>query len=333
MIIHFVGTGALVSQPHRALPATLIDDGGFTYLFDCGDGTAARLRLLNAVDVDVVAITSVDTSEVAGLLTLGEVNRRSRRKPLTVVGPAGLQRALECLSAVSSSSSSADMFDITEAEPNAVVHAQQGNFLEAVPVMVGPDAAVSCAYVLYEQPLPGRVDAEKATALGIKGNEFARLLAGETVRRVRPSDVIGPARPGRRIVLAGRGRPTEELRDALHSCDVAILAAPFTDDRLELAEEASYLTGWEAAQLAHDENVRLCALQRLGPYSTTTYQALEARQFNKRLVAPHDGSSIRVPLPDLGAPTYHAGRDSMSKKPDPGQRRRPENRSGRSARA
>ena len=102
----------------------------------------------------------------------------------------------------------------------------------------------------------------------------------------------------------GRGRPSDELRSAIRNSDVSIFATPFTDDRLELAEEAGYLTGWEAATLAREEGVRLCAIQRLGPYSATSYQLMEARQFNEDLSAPADGSLIRVYLPDLGTPSY-----------------------------
>jgi ribonuclease Z len=317
--IHFIGTGGLISQPPRALPATLISIRGFSYLFDCGDGTAARLRQVGKLDVDLVAITCVDVSELAGILTLGEVNRRAQRKPLKVIGPPGLKHAMNSLCTLSTFSTG-EMFEVVEANCEAVIHQNRLQYLEAVQVMTG-SGVISYAYLLYESPIRRHVDAEKAKKLGIKGSDFAHLIAGETVRGVRPADILtGPPRPGRRVIVAGRGRATEQLRVALENSDVAIFATPFTDERLELAEEAGYLTGWEAAKLTHEQNVRLCAIQRLGTYSTTSYQLMEARQFNNsELIAPDDGSLLRVPLRDLGRPTYHSARERNQK---PGARER-----------
>ncbi|BBY28755.1 hypothetical protein [Mycolicibacterium sediminis] len=300
--ITFVGTGSLFGAPHRAFPSTLITTSNFAYLVDCGDGTVSRLRQIDKVNIDLVVITEIGSSEMGGVLTLGETSRRSTRRPLPIVGPPGLLAALESL-AVLSHFSTAEMFDVTEAEPNTVLHEHHQQYLEAVPVAVNTNE-IAYAYMLFETPKVGRVDAEKAARLGIKGADFSALVRGESVRGVRPKDVIGPPRPGRRVVIAGRGRPTQELRAALQNSDVAILSAPFTDDRLEVAEDTGYLTGWEAAKLARDENVRLCALQRLGPFSPPWYQLQEAGQFFDRLVGPEDGSIIRVPLPENGRPQF-----------------------------
>src|SRR5690606_38667227 len=52
-----------------------------------------------------------------------------------------------------------------------------------------------------ERPRPGRLDAEKARALGAEGPQLGRLQRGEAVtvasgRTIRPEEVVGPARPG-----------------------------------------------------------------------------------------------------------------------------------------
>lgn len=300
--IEFIGTGSLISQPFRALPATLVDVGDHRYLFDCGDGTVARLRALDKLDIDVVAVTTTEPSELGGLLTLGEVNRRAKRNSISIAGPPGIKAALEALCSISTFST-AQLFDIVEANSGTALYTNGREHLEAVPLSAS--GGRSNGYLLFEMPLPGRVDAKKAKSLGVKGSDFSRLVAGETVGRVRPTDVIGPPRLGRRVIITGRGRATDELHAALQRSDVAIFAAPFTDDRLEIAEESGYLTGWEAAKLASENAVRLPAIQRLGGYSRVRYQLAEARQFNNRLIAPHDGDWIQLPLPERGAPQYH----------------------------
>ncbi|AMY54770.1 hypothetical protein [Rhodococcoides fascians] len=300
--IVYAGVGSLIGPPQRALPAILVETESVVYLIDCGDGTAERLRRLGKTAVDLVAITSIGTSELGGLITFAEINMRTRRRALRVVGPPGIEEALKSISLISPFTSS-ELFEITEVVAGQVLHSKSGIYLEAVPMAVGADDS-AWSYLVYEAALPGRVDAAKAALLGIRGADFGALLGGNTVRGVRPRDVIGPRRPGRRVLIAGRGRETPELLDAVENCEFASFAAPFTDDRLEIAEESGYMTGWEVAELAAERNVSLTAMTRLGPFASFSYQLTEARQYNKNICAPHDYGIISVPLRERGLPIY-----------------------------
>ena len=153
--VHFVGTGSLISHPFRALPATLVNAGDFHYLFDCGDGTVTRLRTIDKIGVDVVVVTAIGTSELSGILNLAEVHRRSQRSRLPIAGPTGLKEALEGLCSVSAFST-AELFEILIPDTSGVLHTHGRQHLEAIPMAVPGDH--SSGYVLYEEPLPGRVD-------------------------------------------------------------------------------------------------------------------------------------------------------------------------------
>ena len=86
-------------------------------------------------------------------------------------------------------------------------------------------------YAIVEAPRPGRFDAELATELGVEfGPDFGRLQRGEEVNGVRPDQVVGPERPGRKIVLSGDTGPCEMLRVAAHEADVLVHEATFTDE-------------------------------------------------------------------------------------------------------
>ena len=296
----FVGTGSLLSASHRGFPATLLDASVMRVLFDCGDGTLGRLRSLGSPTIGAVAVTSNSVAELAGLLTLAEVHRRTRGKALRVFGPTGLKEELANLSTLSESSTG-ELFDIEEVTTGHVLLKKGGTHLEGVEVDVGQGSS-GCAYLVYESPLPGRIDMAKAATLGIEGGDFTLLQEGHNVRGVRPDDVIGPLRPGRRVVVAGRGRSTEALEAALEGADAAVFAAPFMDERLEMAEDSHYFTGWEAAELASRARVRHVVLQRLGSHAPLKHHVAEARQFHKQLVAPEDGDALRIPLLDTGIP-------------------------------
>src|SRR6185312_11621410 len=67
-------------------------------------------------------------------------------------------------------------------------------------------------YAFLEDDRPGRFDVEAARRLGVtEGPDFGRLQRGETVDGVRPEQVVGPDRTGRRIVISGDTSPTQTV--------------------------------------------------------------------------------------------------------------------------
>jgi ribonuclease Z len=99
-----------------------------------------------------------------------------------------------------------------------LVHRGRGYRVEAAPLV----HVVEClGYAVIEDDRPGTFDVARARELGIpEGPLFGRLQRGENVpladgRIIHSRDVVGPSRPGRRIVYCTDTRP----------CDAAITAA------------------------------------------------------------------------------------------------------------
>lgn len=301
----FTGTGGYNSSTFRAFPSTVVRAGGTQYLIDCGDGTVGQLRHFDcSLDFGTVLLTGHTSEELAGLLALGELaKRRSPSSRLRVYGPPGTRRAMAAIASVVDDLDG--VFDVTEPEAGVVIAdaSPSQTYVEPVP-LGGHGRVVRYGYLFYEAPLPGRVNVERAELKGIKGPEFALLQSGETVRGVRPSDVIGSPRPGRRLVVAGKGRPSEVLSHALQGADVAVMSAPFMDDRLEVAIATGSMTGWEAAELAQAGGTKMLFLRQLGPYCRDFIYRAEAAQFHPHVFTPLDGSRVEIPLPDRGKPTF-----------------------------
>ena len=89
-----------------------------------------------------------------------------------------------------------------------------------------------------EPQRPGRFDLERAKALGIpEGPLFGQLQKGSPVtlsdgRTIQPSEVVGPPRRGRRIVVSGDTIPCQTTVDASRGADLLIHEATFGDDDL-----------------------------------------------------------------------------------------------------
>jgi ribonuclease Z len=115
----------------------------------------------------------------------------------------------------------------------------------------GDRAAIG--YHIAEETRLGRFNPEKAREMGIpEGPLWGKIHKGETVtlpdgRTIKPAELVGPSRPGRRIVLTGDSRPSEGIIAAasaplIHEATFATEEAPALKrdtDRREAAEVAA----------------------------------------------------------------------------------------------
>ena len=99
----------------------------------------------------------------------------------------------------------------------------------------------------------------------------------ETGVTVMPDQVVGPPRPGRRIVFTGDTRPCPSVLAAAAGADVLVHEATFLDEEAERAAETGHSTATQAATLARDAAVSLLALTHLSTRHTARQVRDEAR--------------------------------------------------------
>lgn len=300
--IFFVGTGGSVPSARRGLPSSLVRLGADRILVDCGEGTQRQLVRSDGLhDLTDIFITHHHADHWLGLPgMLKTFELRERTRPLTVHGPPGTRALLERFRVVYGRPSYG--LDLVDLEPDEEVR-RDGYTVTAVPVR---HRGAAFGYAIVEDTRPGRFDAELAQSLGVPfGPDFGRLQRGETVNGVRPEQVIGPERRGRRIVFSGDTRPTDHLVAAAHQADVLVHEATFTDDDLDRAQQTGHSTARQAAETAAEAEVALLALTHI----STRYHGREirdeARAVFEDTVVPRDFDSIEVPLPDRGGPELH----------------------------
>jgi ribonuclease Z len=158
-------------------------------------------------------------------------------------------------------------------------------------------------YALWEDERPGRFDADLAEELGVHpGPDFGRLQDGETVDGVSPEQVVGPARPGRKIVVSGDTAPCEALALAAHEADLLVHEATFAEEETERAAQTSHSTATQAAGIAERAGARMLALTHLSTRYGGREIRDEARAVFPNTVVPHDFDAIELPFAERGEP-------------------------------
>jgi len=165
-------------------------------------------------------------------------------------------------------------------------------------------------YVLEEDERPGRFNRDHAIALGVPpGPLFGRLQRGETVRivrdgvetEVRPGDVLGEPRPGRKVVYTGDTRPIQNLPRVaamIRDADLLIHDATFDDQESSRAREVLHATAGEAGEAAAALNARMLALVHISSrYASTANHIRDAkRQYEGDVILPADLTVLEIPF-------------------------------------
>jgi ribonuclease Z len=297
--LFFAGTAGSVPSARRGLPALLLRTGGDRLLFDCGEGTQQQLlRSVGLPELDAVFLTHYHLDHWLGLLGMVKTfDLRARERPLTLYGPPGLRALIERMRPVIGRTGYE--LRLVELEPHEEVRFG-GYLVAAFPV---EHRIPAYGYAFVEDDRPGRFDVGAARALGVpEGPAFGRLQRGEEVGGVRPEQVLGPSRPGRRVVISGDTQPCQTTEVYAHGADVLVHEATFLEDERERARETAHSTALQAALVAKDAGVRLLALTHLSTRYFPRDVRDEARATFAATVVPRDFDAIEVPFPERGEP-------------------------------
>ncbi|HKU57238.1 MAG TPA: ribonuclease Z [Gaiellaceae bacterium] len=302
----FLGTAGSMPTAQRGPAALLVRRGSERLLFDCGEGTQRQLQrsAIGLPDLQEIFFTHFHADHFLGLPgMLKTFALRGRDEtPLTAYGPRGLVELFKRLRP----------FVGRLPYPLAPVELEAGETLERGDYSIKPFAvehgADALGYAIVEQERPGRFDVAAADELGVPdGPARGRLQAGESVtldsgRVVSPGEVLGEARPGRKLVLTGDTAPSPLVVQAAHGADLLVHEASFLAEEAERARETMHSTAADAAEVARLARVRLLALTHVSPRYFGPELVDEARGVFPETVVPRDFDLIEVPFPERGAP-------------------------------
>jgi ribonuclease Z len=303
MDLVFLGTGGSVPTARRSTACVLARIGGERLVFDCGEGSQRQMqRSTGLVQVDEIYVTHLHADHylgIPGLLKTYDLNGRERG--MRVIGPPGLFDLFKALRRIFGRLGYE--VDLIELEPGEAVR-HDGYEVSAFEVA---HTTRGYGYALVEDERPGRFDPEAAERLGVAaGPDFKRLQDGEPVEgaagTVAPEQVMGAARPGRKVVFSGDTRPCDMTGVAAHEAQLLVHDSSFADAELARAAETGHSTGRQAAALAAAAAVDMLALVHISSRYDVRAVLAEAQEEFPRTVAPRDFDLIEVPFPERGEP-------------------------------
>jgi len=298
----FLGTAGSIPTPKRGLPAVLVKRKGEQLLFDCGEGVQRQMIIAGASfhKKMKVFITHMHGDHMLGLPGLIQTMALlGRDKTLEVYGPVGIRKFLDAIKETVHFGLTFPI-EILEVEVPGVIEEEEEYAVNAAWANHGTP---SLAYSVIEKPRPGKFYPEKAKALGVpEGPLWGQLQHGKTVRLnngklVKPKDVMGLPRPGRKIVYTGDTRPFEELPDFASKADLLIYEATLDDALAEKAAEEGHSTPSQAAEVARKAKVKKLVLTHISArYENPKMLLKQARKIFKNTLVAEDFLKIEIPL-------------------------------------
>lgn len=296
----FLGTAAARPTVARGVSAIALQREGDLMLLDCGEGTQRQMmRYGTGFTVRDVYFTHLHADHLLGIVgLLRTMALQGREEGLRLVGPPRSARTLR--EAVHFGVERVPFpVDVQEVEPGDRLE-HDGYAMESFAVSHGTSAV---GWALVEDERPGRFDVDRARALGVPdGPLFGQLHRGTVIevdgRSIDPSEVVGPARPGRRVVYTGDTRPCASVVEAAHLADLLVHEATFGADEGERARATGHCTSREAAEVARTARVEELILTHISARYSDDVGRLrdEARRVFPNTRVAYDGLCIEVPF-------------------------------------
>ena len=286
--------------PTRGSSSIVVKRGKELLMFDCGEGTQRQMvkAHMGFQRPMKIFISHLHGDHVLGLPgMLQSMSLMRREKPLHIYGPTGLTDYIKAFSeSLGGPTFPVILYELQE--PGIIFESEEYRIIAVEAI----HRSIAWGYALYESTRPGRFHPEKARKLGVpEGALWGKLQRGEFIeldgRKIDPSKVTDPPRPGRRIVYSGDTSPNEALIEISRKADLLIHEATFLDELADRAAEDGHTTVLQAAQLAKEAMVELLVLTHISSrYPDPEVVKAEASKIFSNVLVAEDLMELEIPL-------------------------------------
>jgi len=304
LAIRFLGTSASRPTVERGVTSLAVVREGETFLFDCGEGTQRQMmRCGVAFSLRDIFFSHMHVDHMLGVVGLMRTMAlQGREEPLRLWGPAGSTKMLKRAETLGADRVG---FPVEYRELAAGDRLPRKGYA-IVAFAADHMRTPALGFALVEEQRLGRFNPDRARELGIpEGPLWGQLHRGVRVtlddgREVDPSDLVGPTRPGRKLVITGDTRPCDATVEAAHAADLLVHESTFSDEDRARAAETGHSTAREAAEVAARAGVRRLVLTHVSARYSRDVSDLEreAREVFTATQVARDGTEIDIPFAD-----------------------------------
>jgi len=298
MKLVFLGTSASQPTEDRGLSCICLEREGEILMFDAGEG--AQISYLKSglgwnkkMKIFVTHMHGDHCIGILGLLQTMTLQRRTEK--IEIYGPEGIDEFI---------AANIKVLNFGLSFPVMISSIEEGVITDektyTVKACNADHSVPAFSYVFQEKDKPGRFHPDKAKELGVpEGSLWLKLQNGEEItvegKIVKPSDVLGEKRPGKKIGVSGDTRPTKKLEEFFKDCDYLSFDSTFLDELKDRAIETHHSTSKEVATLAKNANVTNLILTHFSArYQDESVLADEAKTIHGSVIAAKDLLEIEI---------------------------------------
>ena len=298
----FLGTSGSVPTLKRSLPSVVVQCPRDQWMFDCGENVqrqmmGAKVSFHRKMKIFITHLHGDHVLGLPGLLQTMAL--MDRKEPVQIYGPVGLKDFLVCTKETLNFGLNYPVEINTILTEGVVCDEEEYSVIATK----SNHAVESYAFAFVEKPRPGKFYPKKALALGVAAGElWSKLQRGEEItladgKVVKPSDVMGPMRAGRKIVYTGDTKPFEAFAKFAEGADLVIHDCTFDDSLIEKAAVDGHSTPTQAAGQAKAAGAKQLVLSHISArYPNAGLLLDQAKKVFPNTVLAEDFMELELPL-------------------------------------
>ncbi|MBT8252150.1 MAG: ribonuclease Z [Nitrosopumilus sp.] len=298
MKLVFLGTSAAQPTERRGLSCICLEKDGEILMFDAGE--AAQISYMKSGlgwnKKMKLFVTHLHGDHCVGILGLLQtMSMQNRTEPLEIFGPNGIEEFI---------AANIKVLNFGLSFPVLINIIKEGKAYEdkkfSIYVCKANHSVTAFSYLFVEKDKPGRFNIDEAKKLGIpEGELWNKLQNGSEIeingKIVRPDQVLGEKRSGKKIGISGDTMPTKELEKFFEGCDYLVFDSTFLDEEKQRAQETCHSTAKQAATIANNAKVKNLVLTHFSArYKDEIGHLHEAEKIHDSVITARDLLEIEI---------------------------------------
>ena len=298
MKLVFLGTSAAQPTENRGLSCICLERDGEILMFDAGE--AAQISYMKSGlgwnKKMKLFVTHLHGDHCVGILgILQTMSMQNRTKTLEIFGPSGIEEFI---------AANIKVLNFGLSFPVIISIVKEGEIFEnekySINACKANHSIVAFSYVLKEKDKPGRFNLDKAKELGIpEGELWSKLQNGNEIiihtKTIKPNQVLGDKRPGKKIGISGDTIPTKKLEKFFENCDYLVFDSTFLDEEKQKAQDTYHSTAKQAAILGKNAKVKNLILTHFSArYKNEIGHMKEAQKIHNSVITARDFLEIEI---------------------------------------